>query len=407
MSKPLRIPKYSLHKHSGQARVTVRGKHVYLGKYGSAASHQKYAEIIAGLGDSSLNTVPDTSFGGFPELSVDEVILQYLLHAKSYYSFNGQPTKEYRCMLDAVKHLRARYGACAAAEFGPRKLALVREDMIEQELARTVINNRINRIRRVFKWSVSMELVPPAVYQGICSLEGLKFGRSKAKESKPVKPVSDVEIERTLTVATPQVRAMILLQRYTGMRPGEVVIMRPCDIDFNSSPWIYSPYTHKNRYRGHAREIPLGPKSQQLIAPFLPRAAGEYLFSPAESEKHRNQQRRQLRETPMTPSQARRKAKAKPKRPKRKRYDVESYRRAIRYCQIKLQRLQDTLSEDQKNPVEYWHPHQLRHQFATVVRKELGAEAVQIGLGHKSTDLVDLYAEKNLEAAKTIALRIG
>jgi integrase len=109
----------------------------------------------------------------------------------------------------------------------------------------------------------------------------------------------------------------------------------------------------------------------------------------------------------MTPSHAKRKSKSKPKRKKRDRYDTASYRRAISYAIKKLNKHQNSLPKKERKLIPHWHPHQLRHQFATIVREQLGAEAVQIGLGHKSTDLVDLYAEKNLAAARQIAGKIG
>ena len=360
MSKSSKLPKYALHRASGQARVLVNGKHIYLGKFGSVESQQKCADIITKLASESLAAISDLPSGQFPDLTIDDLLLRYLQFARSYYCEAGVPSKEYRCMTDAIKHLRPRYGTCSAQQFGPRKLAIVREDMILQGLARTVINNRINRIRRVFKWGVSMELISPSVFHGICSLEGLKFGRSKARESGPVQAVSDDQIELVVNIASPQIRAMILLQRYTGMRPGEVVIMRPCDIETGESPWLYEPHTHKNKYRGHRREVYLGPKSQELLKPFLDRDPNAFLFSPYEAESWRNQQRQQ-----------------------------------------------QSLPDEKRVEVVFWHPHQLRHQFATVVRRELGAEAVQIGLGHKSTNLVDLYAEKNRDAGMNIARELG
>ena len=42
-------PKYSRHKRSGQARVIVHGKHVYLGKYNSVESLIAYERICAEL----------------------------------------------------------------------------------------------------------------------------------------------------------------------------------------------------------------------------------------------------------------------------------------------------------------------------------------------------------------------
>ena len=406
MSNSKNVPKYSLHKPSGQARVIIDGKHHYLGKFGSPESRNQYAKLI-GQQFQEESGLPESLPGTFPALTIDEMIAHYLDHAEKYYSFDGQPTKEYTCMVEAVRHLRPLYGDSQAKEFGPKKLTLVRETMIGQRLARTVINNRVNRIKRVFKWAVSIELIPPSVYQAVRTLDGLKFGRSDAKETAPVKPVPDSDIEAIADIVSPQVAAMIWLQRYTGMRPGEVVIMRPCDIIRKGAVWVFEPFTHKNKYRGHSRLVPLGPKAQEILKPFLKRKDEQFLFSPAEAEVWRSEQRRKNRRSPMTPSQANRKPKAKPKRKKRDQYDTASYRRAITYAIKKINREQNALPKKQRKLIPHWHPHQLRHQFATVVREQMGAEAVQIGLGHKSTDLVDLYAEKNLAAAQLIAGKIG
>lgn len=406
MSRSKHVPKYSHHKASGQARVIISGKHHYLGAFGSPESHTRYAALI-GQQFPEASSIPESLPGTFPAISVDELLAHYLDHAETYYSLDGKPTKEYTCMVEAIRHLRPLHGNQLARDFGPKKLTKVRETMIGQRLARTVINNRINRIKRVFKWGVSIELIPPSVYQAIRTLDGLKYGRSNAKESAPVKPVSDASIKAVADIVSPQIASMIWLQRYTGMRPGEVVIMRPCDIQQSGATWVFEPHTHKNKYRGHRRLVPIGPKGQELLKPFLSRQEEQYLFSPAEAETWRSDQRRKNRGSPMTPSQLKRKPKSRPKRKKRDRYDTASYRRGIAYAIKKINRQQNALPKSQRNLVEHWHPHQLRHQFATVVRERLGAEAVQIGLGHKSTDLVDLYAEKNLAAAQRIADEIG
>ncbi len=44
-----RVPKYSLHKASGQARVKYNGRVKYLGVYGTQASKEAYAAFIAQL----------------------------------------------------------------------------------------------------------------------------------------------------------------------------------------------------------------------------------------------------------------------------------------------------------------------------------------------------------------------
>ena len=38
----IRIPKYRLHKTSGQALVQIRGKRIYLGKHGTPESRERY-----------------------------------------------------------------------------------------------------------------------------------------------------------------------------------------------------------------------------------------------------------------------------------------------------------------------------------------------------------------------------
>jgi len=406
MSTSIHVPKYSLHKASGQARVIIRGKHHYLGKFGSAESRKKYVDLI-GNQFQEESKLPEAPVGEFPSLSIDELISHYLDHAEKYYCFEGKTTKEYTCMVEAVRHLRPLYSDSEARDFGPKKLTIVREGMIRAGLARTVINNRVNRIKRVFKWAVSIELIPPSVYQAIRTLDGLKFGRSDAKETDPVKPVSDFAIKAVADIVSPQIAGMIWLQRYTGMRPGEVVIMRPCDIMRQEAHWVFEPFQHKNKYRGHRRLVPLGPKAQEQLKPFLNREPTKFLFSPVEAEAWRNELRRMARKSPITPSQFERRPKPNPKRKKRDRYDADSYRQAISYAIKKINRQQKKLPESEQQLVPHWHPHQLRHQFATIVREQLGAEAVQIGLGHKSTDLVDLYAEKNQVAAAKIAEQIG
>ena len=47
MSKSRKIPAYVHHKPTGQARVRIKGKDFYLGKYGSPESHERYDELIA------------------------------------------------------------------------------------------------------------------------------------------------------------------------------------------------------------------------------------------------------------------------------------------------------------------------------------------------------------------------
>ncbi len=47
MAKKSQLPKYTHHKPTGQAFARVDGKMVYLGKYNSPESHERYATEIS------------------------------------------------------------------------------------------------------------------------------------------------------------------------------------------------------------------------------------------------------------------------------------------------------------------------------------------------------------------------
>ncbi len=55
----------------------------------------------------------------------------------------------------------------------------------------------------------------------------------------------------------------------------------------------------------------------------------------------------------------------------------------------------------------HWHPHQLRHNYATYVRKEFGLEAAQVLLGHSKADVTQVYAERDVNRAFSVAAKIG
>jgi integrase len=105
---------------------------------------------------------------------------------------------------------------------------------------------------------------PPTIVYVIC-LHALKRGRTEARETDPVRPVADQYVDAIRDHVARQVWAIIELQRLTGMRAGEVVIMRGCDLDTTGSLWLYTPSTHKTEHHGHSRAIELGPRAQEVI----------------------------------------------------------------------------------------------------------------------------------------------
>ena len=116
---------------SGQARIRLDGKQVYLGLWGSPASiarHQALREKCA----AAKSVEPVT-------LTVDELCLRHMAHAGTYYRKNGQQTSEVHCIRAALRPLVKLFGPTLAAQFGPLRLQQVREEMI-----RAVQNARLS-----------------------------------------------------------------------------------------------------------------------------------------------------------------------------------------------------------------------------------------------------------------------
>jgi integrase len=178
------------------------------------------------------------------------------------------------------------------------------------------------------------------------------------------------------------------------------------DIDRSGTEWKWTPPHHKNSWRDAARVIMVGPRARKLLERYLLRDAAAYCFSPAESERQRSQQRRQARQSPMTPSQRARKPKKNGRRRPRDHYDSASYRHAITRAVAALN-ADRKASKPEAAAVEDWSPNQLRHAAATEIRKKFGLEAAQVVLGHTSADITQVYAERNQALASEVIKQIG
>ena len=412
-----RKPSYLLHKPTGQARVRLDGKDIYLGEYGSPESRERYEQLVADWFVRSEDAV-------LVSMTVDDLAVLYLKHAEQHYRKNGKPTPEISCIRIALRVLIAEHGRTRAREFGPRALKTVRDAMIEKGYTRKSINVHVGRIRRMFKWAAENEYVDFRVFHALTAVSGLRAGRSAAKESDPVLPVSDDDIAAIAPYVSRQVWAMIQLQLLTGMRPGEALTMRAGEIDASSDVWEYAPASHKTEHHGRRRIIFLGPQAQQVLVPFMDRPDEAFLFSPAEARNEFDEERKRNRKTPMTPSQAARARKVAPERKPGDHYTVCSYRRAISAaCERafampdELKKIPPQLPKKERERLKAeasawrkehcWHPHQLRHNAATEIRRKFGIEAARTVLGHSSAAVTEIYAEMDLDTARSVIGQVG
>jgi integrase len=325
-----KLPSYRLHKSDGRAVVTLNGHDVYLGKYGTTESRAEYDRVIAEWLATGRGRPPVSATSTPDDPTVSEVILAFWGHAQEHYRRrDGSATGEIDNYRDALRPLRRLYGSSLAADFGPLKLKAARQSMIDAGLARTTINRRIGRIVSVFKWAASEELIPVSVYQSLRTVSGLSKGRSAARESAPVRPVPAADVDAIRPFVARQVWAMIELQMFTGMRPGEVTAMRTGDIDRSGDVWVYTPSSHEMSYRDQDRRIFLGPKAQGVLRPWLKADPGLFLFRACDARTERHAAMRARRKSKVQPSQVDRSRPGAKRRPGL-RYSVRGYNRAVR-----------------------------------------------------------------------------
>ena len=101
--------------------------------------------------------------------------------------------------------------------------------------------------------------------------------------------------------------------------------------------------------------------------------------------------------------------KDKPSRMPGEHYTVSAYGHAVTKAIKKAFRpegMSDTEFATWKPP-QHWHPHQLRHNAATFLRKEFGLETARIILGHRSAAITEVYAELDQQKALEAIVRVG
>lgn len=370
---------------------------ITLGVYNSPESKREYQRVLEDL-EGIRAKVEAGAARPSADITVNELCVRYLKHADEYYRDDeGNPTSEVTDLKYAIRIFREGIGDTPAREFGPLAFKAMRERMVRKRWSRPYVNKQCGRVKRIIRFGVEEELLPADRWEALRAVKGLASGRTTAPDTEPIGPVEDARVRAVLPLVRPPVRAMLELLEMTGMRPGEACRARPSDIDMTGEIWLYRPHKHKTKHRGKKRVVPLGPRAQELLKAWAPAEPVRYYFSPARDAEVRHGDRSAARCTPRYASHmARNAGKRKPngKRKPGERYTPHGVAVAVsRACE--------------RAKVEHWHPNQLRHLFATKIRKAHGLEAAQVLLGHARADVTEIYAEKNLSLAVKVASEIG
>lgn len=350
---------------------------IVLGPAGSAQARAEYARLLAEM-EVAGRRLPVRPAGA----GVKDVCLAHLRWAKSYHE-----PRQYHRVRTALQAVLDLYGHRAAGDFGPLALQAVRQVYVTSGYAREYVNTLVNCARGCFRWAAGEQLVPHEVAAALADVAPLRKRKTVAPERERVRPPDRGDVEATLP-HLPQIPAdMVRLQQWTGARPGEVCALRPRDLRRpwktvdGVGMWLYACDEHKTDWRGIPRWIPVGPRGQALLLPYLDRDPDAYCFCPRETY------------LAWCAANGRRPNLARKGRNPGDRYATETYDDVVRRACLRA-------------GVEPWSPGQLRHDVLTQVEADYSREDSRCVAGHTTPSTTARYTEAAERAARVIA-RLG
>lgn len=363
------IPKLTHRWREGRGRVRLpdRGD-VYLGQPGCWPRGQPCppevrtayeAEIAAWLARKAAGVLPTG------RITVAELLDAFRPYCENYYQKNGKPTREVSTLRNIARRLRLVHGYELADEMTPAKLHKLQASWAADGLCRRTVNAYCEKARRIFRWGVDQGLVQAETWHALQAVRGLPAGRGLAFDHPPVRPVADEQYQLTLAKLNDQMQTIASVQRLAGCRPCEAVGLRLSCLDRLGPVWIYHvpPDSNKVSHKLIDRIVYLGPRAQAMLLPWIAaaeKAGRDRLFVTQKGDP------------------------------------VNTH-------------LYATLLRDaaKRAGVREWGPNRLRHNAGTAIRASYGLEAAQAVLGHQELRTTQVYAERQSELAKRVAMEQG
>jgi integrase len=370
----MRERKYRPHSSGRFALVEVDGKRIRLpGKVGSDESLAAYHEICRRLHQREADPLPPPPPKS--QLLLTDLCLRYVTHCESL--LNGTTDCTAYNNLKAVKKLLAFIATGLACEFGPKKLKEFQAWLIANPRikARSYANVIVGRVRGMFSWAVSEELIEETVYRALTTVKDIRPGAG-LRELRKRQPVPPEDVEATIAHLWPHLAAAVRLHSFTGVRSRSVCLAKPGQFDCSPAIWLWRP-RHKSEKYGKELIVPIGPKCQAAIGPLLQtKQPGDYLFSPRDVSSNRRY---------------------------KEHYTATTYAGAIGRA---IKKANKARKAEKKPLIPHWHPHRLRHTLGTLVNDRWGHEAAKAMLGH-ATDMTKIYTAQRVALATQIAAEIG
>lgn len=331
------------------------GKQHWFGPSSDPASREKYGEFLARLQRGDLVAEAKRPPKQKVEFLVSELCVRFLTqYAGRYRRSDGRPSAEVDCFKSAISHLHKLFGDSPANEFGPLRLQVVRQSMIDAGWARRWINKQVGRIRLIFKVGVSWEVVRPDVLAALQTVPSLAIGETSAPETEPRTAIPDADLNAVRDVLSELHRDILDLLLMTGARPAELIYLTGGDIDRTGEIWRADLRHHKTARKGKSRTLFFIPAAQLILRKYLTANPDDRLF----------------------PIQR------------------NSYGNAIKRACVKA-------------GVKPFVPHQLRHTTATKLVDAVGLEGAQQVLGHSQAAMTRHYSRAAEKQAIDAVRKLG
>ena len=339
---------------TGRCFCKVRGKFVSLGRADDPQVHQRYAALLTSLNSSPVST-PTAASTAPTGITVSELMLKFALEVMpKYRRSDGQPSAEQDCFRSVIKIVRRLFGETPAVDFGPLRLRLCRSEMVKAGWSRKFVNKQTGRLRLMFRWAVSWELIPQVVADALKSVAPLDPGETEARETKPRRSIPAADLKAVRDVLLERHRDALDLLLLCGARPGELLSLTTAMIDRSGEVWRVDLEKHKTAHHEKSRTLYFNRTAQAILQKYLKADPDERLF-------------------PFTRG---------------------TFSQVISYA-------------CERAEVTPFVPHQLRHTVATQVVDQLGLEFAQQLLGHSNAAMTQHYSKSAEQAAMTAVQKLG
>ncbi len=250
---------FPLHHHgSGRWAKKVHGKRVYFGKVADDPKGQKALELWLAQKDELLaGRKPRNSAD---VLTVLDLCNHYLAFKDSLKDSGEIGERTYKRYFDTCKFLVDQLGRSrSVADLGPDDFLSLRAAMAKQWGA-MALGNEVQYVRSIFRYGRASGLI----------LQDVQFGPAFKKPSAKVLRVAKAaqgarmfepkQILALLAVASPNMKAMILLGANGGLGNSDLAAVQVHDFDLRKA-WLIFPRTKT----GVPRRVPLWPETVAAV----------------------------------------------------------------------------------------------------------------------------------------------